>query len=116
LKKVSKPKKRKLKDATAAEAEGERDNGPSFEELFAATGGARLGMRARGSQQGKLQRTEGAPAACEGEEPGRKSVAEEAGEGKGGELAVVAGEEEERKGEEKKKKKDRKEKKKRRKE
>jgi Pin2-interacting protein X1 len=31
---------------------------PSFEELFAATGGARLGMRARAKQAGKLKRTE----------------------------------------------------------
>jgi len=31
---------------------------PSFEELFKATGGARLGMRARADQQGKWIRTE----------------------------------------------------------
>ena len=39
------------------------DNGadapPSYAELFAATGGARLGMRARASQNGKILRTEG---------------------------------------------------------
>jgi hypothetical protein len=31
---------------------------PSFDELFAATGGARLGMRARANQKGKLLRTQ----------------------------------------------------------
>lgn len=30
----------------------------SYDELFEATGGARLGMRARGSQKGKFLRTE----------------------------------------------------------
>ena len=30
----------------------------SYEDLFAATGGARLGMRARAKQSGKLKRTE----------------------------------------------------------
>lgn len=32
---------------------------PSYDELFKATGGARLGMRARADQKGKLKRTEG---------------------------------------------------------
>lgn len=32
---------------------------PSYADLFAATGGARLGMRARASQKGKFLRTEG---------------------------------------------------------
>lgn len=41
-------KKRKLENCTP----------PSFEELFAATGGARLGMRARAKQTGKHLRTE----------------------------------------------------------
>lgn len=31
---------------------------PTFEELYAATGGARLGMRARMSQKGKIARAE----------------------------------------------------------
>ena len=31
---------------------------PSYEELFKATGGARLGMRARADQKGKFRRTE----------------------------------------------------------
>ena len=35
---------------------------PSYAELFAATGGARLGMRARASQKGKILRTEGGTA------------------------------------------------------
>jgi len=42
-------KKRKLAEITSP---------PSYEELFAATGGARLGMRARAKQTGKLLRTE----------------------------------------------------------
>jgi Pin2-interacting protein X1 len=49
-------KKKKRKDTDEA-ATGNR-NAPSFEELFAATGGARLGMRARANQTGKLKRTE----------------------------------------------------------
>ena len=32
---------------------------PSFDELFIATGGKRLGMRARADQKGKIRRTEG---------------------------------------------------------
>jgi Pin2-interacting protein X1 len=57
LKNVSHKKKRKKStldpnDATASAA------APTFEDLFRATGGARLGMRARAQQQGKLQRTE----------------------------------------------------------
>jgi Pin2-interacting protein X1 len=32
---------------------------PTLDDLFAATGGARLGMRARAKQAGKLKRTEG---------------------------------------------------------
>jgi Pin2-interacting protein X1 len=38
---------------------------PSYAELFAATGGARLGMRARASQKGKILRTEGGTAATD---------------------------------------------------
>ncbi len=53
MKKVSKKKKRK-----ADAIEDESKNTPTFEELFAATGGARLGMRARANQNGKIQRTE----------------------------------------------------------
>lgn len=34
------------------------DAPPTYEELFKATGGARLGMRARADQKGKLKRTE----------------------------------------------------------
>lgn len=45
-KKKSKEKEKRLEKAA-----------PSFEELFKATGGKRLGMRARGSQKGKLART-----------------------------------------------------------
>ena len=39
-------------------AGGSSGGPPSFEALFAATGGARLGMRARREQPGKLQRAE----------------------------------------------------------
>jgi Pin2-interacting protein X1 len=35
------------------------DAPPSYDDLFKATGGARLGMRARADQKGKLKRTEG---------------------------------------------------------
>ena len=42
-----------LSDCNAEEAP------PSYADLFAATGGARLGMRARASQKGKILRTEG---------------------------------------------------------
>ena len=47
-KKEKKEKKRRRKDAPP----------PSFQDLFLATGGKRLGMRARGSQKGKLARAE----------------------------------------------------------
>uniref|UniRef100_A0A7S2DWI2 G-patch domain-containing protein n=1 Tax=Octactis speculum TaxID=3111310 RepID=A0A7S2DWI2_9STRA len=39
---------------------------PSFDELFAATGGARLGMRARRSQNGKIRRAEAVDTKDEG--------------------------------------------------
>ena len=48
-------KKKRSKKSENSEAEAP----PSYAELFAATGGARLGMRARASQKGKLLRTEG---------------------------------------------------------
>lgn len=52
-KKVKKSKgKRKLEDA------GIKDAPPTYDELFAATGGARLGMRARAKQPGKIARAE----------------------------------------------------------
>ena len=47
-----KKKKNKLNDAVV-------EAPPTYDELFAATGGARLGMRARASQKGKIMRTEG---------------------------------------------------------
>lgn len=54
-KKKSKKEKKKRKIA-----EIENDVAiPSYEELFKATGGARLGMRARMNQIGKISRTEG---------------------------------------------------------
>ena len=50
LSKMAKKKKsKKTKDESAP---------PTFDELYAATGGARLGMRARMSQKGKLTRAE----------------------------------------------------------
>jgi Pin2-interacting protein X1 len=52
FKKLHKKKKRsKISEISAEEM-------PSFDELFQATGGARLGMRARMKQTGKLKRTE----------------------------------------------------------
>ena len=47
-------KKRKAED----EAEATDEAPPSYDDLFKATGGARLGMRARADQKGKLKRTE----------------------------------------------------------
>jgi Pin2-interacting protein X1 len=52
-KKVKKNKKRKKDDDNDTDK-----NTPSFDELFAATGGARLGMRARANQTGKMKRIE----------------------------------------------------------
>jgi hypothetical protein len=62
-----KKKKDKSKDpATTPETEASRHNNgtaampemPSFDELFKATGGARLGMRARRAQKGKWERAD----------------------------------------------------------
>jgi len=47
-------KKRKAED----EAEATDEAPPSYDDLFKATGGARLGMRARADQKGKLKRTD----------------------------------------------------------
>mmetsp|Transcript_9022 Transcript_9022/g.16933 ORF Transcript_9022/g.16933 Transcript_9022/m.16933 type:complete len:226 (-) Transcript_9022:106-783(-) len=61
LKKVpsdkSKKKKKKSKDKLKTRNAALDAKPPTFDELFAATGGKRLGMRARGSQKGKLART-----------------------------------------------------------
>ena len=52
-KKVKKSKNKKsLEEETAGSAP------PTYDELFAATGGARLGMRARAKQTGKIARAE----------------------------------------------------------
>jgi Pin2-interacting protein X1 len=53
-------KKRNLSVADDSEKNVEGSAMPSYAELFAATGGARLGMRARAKQPGKHARTEGA--------------------------------------------------------
>ncbi len=69
-KETKKSKKRKSTDdsdgegaeplaATAASATTTSSVAPSFDELFIATGGKRLGMRARAEQRGKIRRTEG---------------------------------------------------------
>ena len=47
-------KEKSLRKGTTDDAE----KPPSYADLFAATGGARLGMRARASQKGKILRTE----------------------------------------------------------
>jgi Pin2-interacting protein X1 len=60
-KKEKKEKKtaKKKKLINGGNEDDELDNAaPTYEELFAATGGARLGMRARADQTGKLKRTE----------------------------------------------------------
>jgi hypothetical protein len=49
----SKKKKKRAKN----DDDGDLDN-PTFDDLYKATGGARLGMRARAKQPGKLKRTE----------------------------------------------------------
>lgn len=53
-KKEKKNKKRKKDD----DEDTSDKNAPSFDDLFAATGGARLGMRARANQTGKMKRIE----------------------------------------------------------
>ena len=69
-KETKKSKKRKSTDdsdgegaeplaATAASTTTTSSAAPSFDELFIATGGKRLGMRARAEQRGKIRRTEG---------------------------------------------------------
>jgi hypothetical protein len=55
-KKGKKKSKKKSKEREGGSREGDR--APTFEELFKATGGARMGMRARASQKGKWQRAE----------------------------------------------------------
>ena len=54
-----KKKKQSKKRSDKNEDVDGTDAAPSYAELFAATGGARLGMRARASQKGKILRTEG---------------------------------------------------------
>jgi len=61
-------KKKKKKDKEKSNGKRKRDDDapdsddaldrPSFEDLYKATGGARLGMRARADQKGKFSRTE----------------------------------------------------------
>ena len=55
LAKISKHKKKKMKKSSAEETALHE---PTLEDLFKATGGKRMGMRARSEQVGKLQRTE----------------------------------------------------------
>jgi hypothetical protein len=52
-------KKKKKKKRKAESDNEEASNEPTFDDLFKATGGARLGMRARAKQLGKIKRTEG---------------------------------------------------------
>ena len=59
-KKDKKDKKKRKKDGSDDD-ENDKDR-PSFDDLFKATGGVRLGMRARGDQSAKFRRTEGAEA------------------------------------------------------
>jgi Pin2-interacting protein X1 len=54
-----KDKKEKKSEKKSKDKSDKKDfSAPSFEELFKATGGARLGMRARANQAGKFKRTE----------------------------------------------------------
>jgi hypothetical protein len=54
----SKKKAKKDKEKKSSKALDDGVAPPSFEELFKATGGARLGMRARRKQTGKLERAD----------------------------------------------------------
>jgi len=56
--KKSKKAKEEKKKKKRKRDEGEVNSGFSYEELFKATNGARLGMRARTDQKGKILRTE----------------------------------------------------------
>lgn len=62
-KKDKKSKKSSKKDKGDSETSVGNVTIPSFDDLFKATGGARLGMRARMKQVGKFSRTEGQPTA-----------------------------------------------------
>lgn len=55
----SNTKKKKRKDKVSANFTAVPSETICYEELFKATGGARLGMRARREQKGKIMRTEG---------------------------------------------------------
>jgi Pin2-interacting protein X1 len=61
LKKITAKHEKKSKSSKKRKAEEVEvsDKPPSYDELFKATGGARLGMRARADQKGKIKRTEG---------------------------------------------------------
>jgi Pin2-interacting protein X1 len=59
LKAFGPKKSKKSKKQEKSETLGASSAPPSYAELFAATGGARLGMRARAKQPGKILRTEG---------------------------------------------------------
>ena len=50
--------KRERKKKSKEREEREDNAAPSFDELYKATGGKRLGMRARCEQPGKIRRTE----------------------------------------------------------
>jgi Pin2-interacting protein X1 len=60
-----KQKLKKIERGSKNNSASDIDAPPSYAELFAATGGARLGMRARASQKGKILRTEGGTAATD---------------------------------------------------
>eukprot|EP00903_Cladosiphon_okamuranus_P008250 g7941.t1 len=65
-KKKEKNDKKKRKKGKAGEGEEQPEEGGSsmYDKMFKATGGARMGMRARASQNGKLARTEGCADGC----------------------------------------------------
>jgi len=68
IKKIKKDKKRNRSSSSSSGINGDNDDlrlvdidrmdDPTFEDLFKATGGKRLGMRARSEQKGKMLRTE----------------------------------------------------------
>ena len=85
--KKSSKKKKEERDKGGGAALGEGAAPPSFDVLFAATGGARLGMRARRPQPGKLDRADHVAGGSSGFIPGKtkkeKKRAAAAAEGEG---------------------------------
>ncbi|CAM9614656.1 unnamed protein product [Discosporangium mesarthrocarpum] len=89
-KKGKKGKKKGSKKDSGSEL-GSESSSSMYDQMFRATGGARMGMRARASQKGKWLRTEGGDGGAEGGDDFNKNNdpgppgSEEGKEGRGGE-------------------------------